>query len=302
MTESTGSWGVIGIDAGGSSTRARALVNGAESQTGVGGPANALTPNISVFKESVETALRDLPPVATIVACVAGAGSAPAKERVLRVLRELRPGTTAVILPDYAAAFYALPAGTDVAVIAGTGSVVCSPNTYDSGWLVSGGRGWILGDHGSASAIGRDFLEGYVNDFHEWPAWVSDEVAALYGDADWRAVVRTIHSADTPATRLAAAAPIVTRLVAEGDNYAQTILDRQLGRLAETAVAHAQRIAQEYALVGLAGGLWQSAEAVGSFWAQLNRLNDRIRLGSTAQVDPLDGALRLAVQLTNSDS
>jgi N-acetylglucosamine kinase-like BadF-type ATPase len=299
MTDGVHPSRVIGIDAGGSSTRACALINGMRSEAGVGGPGNALIPDVAILKESFEAALRDLPSAATIVACVAGAGSAAAKERVVGVLRELRPGTNAVVLPDYAAAFHALPEETDIAVIAGTGSVVCSPSAAHSGWLVSGGRGWILGDHGSATALGRALLEGYVNNFHEWPAWVSHELTAIYGDADWRLIVQTIHSTDTPAKLLAAAAPIVTRLAGVGDDYAQSILDHQLGRLAQTTVAHAQRLDREDSLVGLAGGVWKSDEAVDSFRTGLKNLSDRIRLGATAQVDPLDGALRLALQLDN---
>lgn len=293
---------MIAIDAGGSSTRARALVNGVESGTGSGGPANALSPHIAVLRASFASALRDLPQGLSIVACVAGARSPNASKRVLDVIHELRPGILAFVFPDFAAAFHALPEGTRVAVIAGTGSVVCSPNVSEAGWLVSGGCGWILGDHGSASALGRAVLEAYVNEFRQWPAWVTNELGALYGDTDPRAIVRTIHSADAPAQLLALAAPLLTRLAAEGDQCAETILDNQFARLAETTVAHAQRLGHEDAIVGLTGGVWNSAAAIRSFRLQLELRSDGLQLGSTAPVDPLDGAVRIALQLERSQA
>ncbi|MBO1756531.1 N-acetylglucosamine kinase [Allobranchiibius sp. CTAmp26] len=292
---------LIGIDAGGSSTRAQALVGGALSCVGEGGPANALIPDDSLLERSFAAALHDLPAAGRIAACVAGAGSAAAKDRITQLLQRLRPQSQVRVYPDYAAAFHALPAGTDICVIAGTGSVICSPSSARAtGWLVSGGRGWLLGDHGSASTLGRAFYEDYVNGQpDDWPEWVADEVAALHGDADWRTVVRTIHSADAPAAMLAAAAPIVTRLAADGHDHAHTILDEQLARLAQSTVEHAYRLRpDEPVRVGLAGGLWKSEEAITSFRAHLLQLSELAHLTSTGPVDPLVGTLRLASQQT----
>src|SRR5262249_47577599 len=72
------------------------------------------------------------------------------------------PGADSQGAPDYVAAFLAAPRGTDACIVAGTGSVVCS-RAADGGYRVSGGRGWILGDHGSAARLGRAALEHFVN-------------------------------------------------------------------------------------------------------------------------------------------
>ena len=89
------------------------------------------------------------------------------------------------VAPDYVAAFLAAPRGSDVCIVAGTGSVVCS-RADDGSFVVSGGRGWILGDHGGAARLGRAALEHYVTDPEEVPAGFTAAVAALTGGRDWR--------------------------------------------------------------------------------------------------------------------
>ena len=73
------------------------------------------------------------------------------------------------VAPDYVAAFLAAPPDSDLCIVAGTGSVVCS-RAVDGSFLISGGRGWILGDHGGAARLGQAALEHYVADAQSVPA------------------------------------------------------------------------------------------------------------------------------------
>lgn len=93
-----------------------------------------------------------------------------------------------------------------VAVILGTGSNTCE---YDGERIVRNVRsgGFILGDEGSASRLGRlfvsDFLKGIV------PEPVASDFAATY-DTDYQTIVRNVYKGDSPAGYLGSFAPFIT--------------------------------------------------------------------------------------------
>ena len=92
-----------------------------------------------------------------------------------------------------------------IAVILGTGSNTCE---YDGGKIVRNVRsgGFILGDEGSASRLGRlfvsDFLKGLV------PEPVASDFSAAY-DTDYQTIVRNVYKADSPAGYLGSFAPFI---------------------------------------------------------------------------------------------
>ena len=150
-TEEDGATGlVVGIDAGGTSTRARAVRHRQIVHEATSGPGNPLAVDSVTMEASYHAALADCPPPAHVAACVAGAGGQEEQGRIAELLMARFPGAQVRVEPDFVAALLAAPAGTDVCVIAGTGSVICSAT--DGGFAVSGGQGWILGDHGFRSA------------------------------------------------------------------------------------------------------------------------------------------------------
>lgn len=189
---------VVGIDAGGSSTRARAVDRGAVVHEGVGGPGNPIAADRQTLLDSYGAALAGCPPARRVVACVSGAGGAAERDQIRALLTELLPGARIEVHPDYVAAVAAAPDRTDVTVIAGTGSLICSRST-DGTFAVSGGRTWILGDHGSAARLGRALLEWYCNDPDSAHGEFAPHVARAVGDSDWRQIVKLIRAA--PARR-----------------------------------------------------------------------------------------------------
>ncbi len=92
-----------------------------------------------------------------------------------------------------------------IAVILGTGSNTCE---YDGGKIVRNVRsgGFILGDEGSASRLGRlfvsDFLKGLV------PEPVASDFFAAY-DTDYQTIVRNVYKGDSPAGYLGSFAPFI---------------------------------------------------------------------------------------------
>lgn len=77
-----GAGAVVGIDAGGSSTRVRALLSGATVYEGTGGPGNPLMADQETIRASYYAALAGCPDAARIAACVSGARSEAGRARI----------------------------------------------------------------------------------------------------------------------------------------------------------------------------------------------------------------------------
>ena len=230
---------MVGIDAGGSRTRARALAGGRVIYEGQGGPGNPLAAGADVLAASYHAALAGCPEPVRVAACVAGAGGLRGRMQVSELLSDRFPGAIIQVVPDYVAAMRAAPEGTDAVVIAGTGSVVCSA-APDGSHNVSGGRGWILGDRGSAVRLGQSALEWFCED-----AGSDAEAATLVRDClgmtDWRQIVDALSASTQPAALLARAAPVLTRAAESGSDWAVTRLDAEMAALAAVTVRHVGR-------------------------------------------------------------
>jgi N-acetylglucosamine kinase-like BadF-type ATPase len=293
---------VVGIDAGGSATRARAVRAGTLVHEGAGGPGNPLMAGPDVIEASYRAALAGCPAADRVAACVSGAGGDAQRAQVAAVLAGRFPAAEVRVAPDYVAAFLAAPRGSDVCVVAGTGSVVCS-RADDGSFAASGGRGWILGDHGGAARLGRAALEHYVTDPEGVPAGFAAAVAALTGASDWRSVVRAVHGAANAAPLLARAAPLLTAAADGGQAWAVEELDGQMTTLAATAVRHIGRYLGERpsrpgvrvgVRVALSGGVWASPAARSALTAALRRLSPGRVTVTRSSGDPLEGAVALA--------
>lgn len=147
----------MGIDAGGSSTRAVAARGDAIVFARSAGAGNPMSVPADVIVANYLEALASCPHPSAVVACVAGIGVGPGLELIERVLNARFAGSRVKVLPDYEAAWALAPDATDVVVIAGTGSVITSRDRH--GYRVSGGRGLRDGDPGSAVKLGRLLLE-----------------------------------------------------------------------------------------------------------------------------------------------
>ncbi|GGM95533.1 BadF/BadG/BcrA/BcrD ATPase family protein [Streptomyces fuscichromogenes] len=169
---------VVGIDAGG--TRTRAVLADADADAGdgrvlgegVAGPGNALTVSAPELTDHLAEAVASAVPeagrarVAAVVGGFAGAARAPEEEpgrararaALTAALNRLGIGTAAVeVYSDIEAAFAGAPGqpADGLALVAGTGAVAAR---IEGRVLVatSGGDGWLLGDDGGGFWIGRE--------------------------------------------------------------------------------------------------------------------------------------------------
>ena len=203
---------VVGIDAGGTRTRARAVADDEIVHDGSGGPGNPLAVSTSVLAQSYRSALDGCPEPAVVAVCAAGAGNQDGRRRIELVLRDRFPAAELRVAPDYVAALVAAGEAADIVVVAGTGSVVCSRAAAGRA-RVSGGHGWIVGDHGSArpprAPCSRSLLRRRQRAARR-------RRAAGVRDDDPRRLVAALHNSGAPAAWLARAAPLLTAAVETG--------------------------------------------------------------------------------------
>lgn len=282
----------VGIDAGGSHVDAVA-VNGREVVfRGRGGPGNPMGTDRTVLAKSYRDALAGCPTPERVGACVAGCGAPKGKALVTELLSGLLPGVALVVGPDYLAAIHAAPVH-DMWVIAGTGSLVASWDTLAVS--VSGGRGWLLGDHGSAARLGRALLERYVDDPGADPA-LAAQVAAVAGTSDWREIVRQVQSGLAPGAWMAQFASLLCHRAESGDRWAAACLDQQMAALAEATGRHARsKLGRSDDLsVRLVGGVWRSSAATHAFEQFLGAVLSRPSVVSEPDLDLSLGAAAYA--------
>lgn len=264
---------------------------------GMGGPGNPLSTTKEQLARSYRDALDGCPDPAVVAVCAAGAAGTVGRERVERVVRERFPAAMIVVAPDYIAALLASGRDGGVVVVAGTGSVVCS-RSADGEARVSGGHGWIIGDHGSAARLGRLVLDRHCVAAAAAAALADEGMLAagieeVYGTSEPRRLVSALHASDTPAAFLARAAPLLTGAAARADRWAVQALDWQMGALAGTTSAHLDHWSHPAARIALAGGVWSSPAARRSFERALARQTP----GATVvagTLSPIEGAVALA--------
>jgi N-acetylglucosamine kinase-like BadF-type ATPase len=286
---------VVGIDAGSTRTRARAVRNGDVVHEGTGGPGNPLSAEKHTLGASYETALAGCPPAAQVCACVAGTEGPDQRDQIADLLARHFQDAQISVVPDYVGAFHAAPEGTDVSVIAGTGTVICS-RSPDGGYAVSGGLGWILSDHGSAARLGQAALEHVVNGPTPVRSPVITALVKTFGSSDPRTVARAVNSSHDPAHLLAGAAPLLTSAAEQGAAWAIRWLNTEMAELAATATHHIRQNVNQPGIVrmALSGGVWESPACVSSFADAITRLARRPVEVARTPSDPIEGAIRLA--------
>lgn len=169
------------------------------------------------------------------------------------------------MLPDYAAAWSAAPAGTEIVVIAGTGSVIASRDSA-AGYVVTGGAGVAGGDPGSAVRLGHAAL------------------AHAGSGAGGRAAVEVArHAAE------------LTRAADSGEPWAIEALRSEVAALADDVRLHAARIGRgrSRSKVAATGGVFRSRAAATELAAALGPAFDVVRM----RTEPVVGAVRIAREL-----
>ncbi|MFK0150654.1 BadF/BadG/BcrA/BcrD ATPase family protein [Streptomyces sp. NPDC090493] len=278
---------VVGIDAGG--TRTRAVLadarDGRVREEGEAGPGNALTvPGPELAAHLAEAVAAAVPEairgrVRAVAGGFAGAARAPAEERgrvralaaLGAALSRLGIATEAVeVHSDVEAAFAGAPGqpADGLALVAGTGVVAARIEGRVLA-ATSGGDGWLLGDDGGGFWIGREAARAALRaaDGRGGATVLTGTVGRALGvpadtlpPADggcWAPARRAAYRArllpavlDRPPVRLADLAPLVPQAAADDDAVARTILREAVAHLARTVAALRPRPGEPLVVTG----------------------------------------------------
>ncbi|MER5787610.1 BadF/BadG/BcrA/BcrD ATPase family protein [Streptomyces sp. NPDC001980] len=278
---------VVGIDAGGTRTRA-VLADARDGRVfgeGEAGPGNALTvPGPELAAHLAEAVASAVPEairgrVLAVAGGFAGAARAPAEERgrvraragLTAALARLGITTAAVeVHSDIEAAFAGAPGhpADGLALVAGTGAVAAR---IEGRVLVatSGGDGWLLGDDGGGFWIGREAARAALRaaDGRGGPTVLTGSVGRALGIAAgalppagggfWAPDRRAAYRAqllpavlERPPVRLADLAPLVPDAAADQDVVARAIIQEAVVHLARTVAALRPRPGEALVVTG----------------------------------------------------
>jgi N-acetylglucosamine kinase len=260
---------ILGIDGGGSRTRARiALRSGETVATGEAGPSGVSANGFDGAQRSILDATRaalkaaglreadcdfgavcmglsgvDRPPEREVMLSWARAALSPAVEVVNDVELVLAAGT---------------PARWGVALIAGTGSIGLG-RAPDGRAVRAGGWGYRFGDEGSGYDLAREALRAasQAADGRGAPTRLLTDIMAFWDLTDPSGIIPKVYRSGLRPVDLAALAPLVTAAAQSGDDVAAAIVARAGASLAQIvlAVARALDFGSDPTPLALAGGL-----------------------------------------------
>ena len=279
---------LLGLDIGGSSSRARLVKDGRIAAEAEGPGANVAVLQPRIVEARLRALLAGLGTISPEACCAGSAGAeVPAgRERLERLLANLLPGCRVTVVHDARLVLAAAGLDHGVALISGTGSVAYGrdPRGREAR---AGGWGWLIGDDGSAVWLARETAREVMRRSDAGEA-LGALGAALLEAADARdtaELIGRLHRMREP--REWAALARVVFDAAGHDAGAESLVERAAADLAELVAVVRARLA----LVGpvvLAGGQLLNQPRLEA--AVRKQVGAAMRLEET----PVAGAVRLA--------
>ncbi len=282
---------VLGLDIGGSSSRARLSEGGRVVSEASAPGANVALIDPGVVEERLTSLIEQLgsPHPETCCAGAAGAEVPAGRRRLEELLARLLPGARVLVVHDTRLILAAAGLDVGIALIAGTGSVAYARNDRgDEGR--AGGWGWMLGDEGSGAWIVREALRELMRRREEGVQLsVLGERILVATESD--DLLETISRVQLyhEAGQWAALAGEVFDSVAL-DQGAARIIDSAADALASVALRAGARVGVEGPVV-MAGGLLTNFPDLAA------KVSARVGSGTVLDAEPVAGAVRLAESL-----
>jgi N-acetylglucosamine kinase-like BadF-type ATPase len=295
---------VLGIDAGGTKTRAL-LADETGRVVGAGRDGGA---NLSIHGELevekvlhrvIEEAEAEAEVRADALALGIAGADRPEDHGILRaILRRMGYRQRVLIANDARIAFVAgSPARVGVAIVCGTGSIAWGQNA--AGEIArSGGWGWPLGDEGSGFWIGLAALRCVLraSDGRGSATALEAPLLSHFAITGVEELVRTVHEGELPRHRIAVFARQVAETAADGDEVARGILREAASELADAARSVRKRLGlgtEAYDIV-LGGGTFSAVPGLADSVAAL--LSEPAATVCKLEVEPAVGAVKLALE------
>jgi glucosamine kinase len=277
---------VLGIDVGGTSTRAVLIEDGVPTQRFSSGPFNFLLDGDGVPR--MAALVREAHPAAVGIG-VPGLARVPDAATTFAAAMGEAAGVPARVASDAIVAWLgAFVGGPGILVIAGTGSVAVGGGSYGELALI-GGHGHLVGDEGGGYWIGRRALRAALAAAEgTGPETVLGDVIAKSAGASLYELMVRVQRSPGDRSELAGLAPVVGKC-AEGparDPVARAILADAAGELTGLVTALRQRFGG--LPVAAAGGVF----GLGPVWDAFQRATGAV----TPLAPPELGAALLVAQ------
>ncbi len=303
---------VIGIDGGGSRTRAcLANLRGDTLGTGEAGTSNPLS-GLDAAKRELSQAVRQafdaaqIEPQRVAAACLGlgGAGRSREQAALIAWAGDVLADRVRVVNDGEIALAAATSENWGVALIAGTGSLAWGRNRAGQTARASG-WGYLLGDEGSGFDLARRALRAIMQaaDGRAEATELRDAVLRFMNLASLPELVTHIYGQPIKPAEIARLAPVVIEVAGQGDRVAQRLVQQAGESLAQAveAVSRALGMAQAIPLA-LTGGLLLGApllrahviDALGAHGCEYTPV--------TLVDQPVLGAVRLARELALQES
>ncbi|MBC8243151.1 MAG: hypothetical protein H8E20_02040 [Verrucomicrobia bacterium] len=301
---------VIGIDGGGSRSRAVALSAEGELLGEVdGGPLNFNTTSPGMFRESLGDILRQFgdvhglgPVAAQTVIGTASLFTSLNPGEAAKVCDGLLPAERLAVVGDVVTALYGATLGTaGMLVVSGTGSIAAAMDG-DGQCHTSGGLGPAIGgDPGSARWIANEVLlhASAESCNGEQPTELTNLVCHHFGIESFQQLIPVIYSGTEPAKRLAGLSQAVAESELAGQPFWQGILREAGARLAKLCVPLLTRLGSGGwpGVVHVTGSVLAHSEPVrASFAAELTARAKREVAVESPALPAAEGAALMALQ------
>ena len=249
----------MGIDAGGSRTRALAVDRDGRSLRShdtAGANLLASTDALAHVREAIRAVTDGTAPDA-VALCAAGTEDERTRARATRFLAELLPGVRIVVAHDALAALHAAtPRGVGVVLISGTGAIAYGRDAAGrearaSGW------GYLAGDEGSGTWLGLEALRAAARaaDGRSEPTELTGAIPAELNVVDLRAALPQLYGVPHPPAAALAAFWALHAVFAR-DDVAQRIVAAGADELAIAARVVADRLSLDE--IFLSGGTFEA--------------------------------------------
>lgn len=303
---------VIGIDGGGTNTRAQlADMSGAFLGAGEAGTSNPMVHGIPAAQHELELAIarafenanRSRERAAALCMGLGGADRAREQQELVAWARETIAERVLVVNDGQIVLAAGTPENWGVAVIAGTGSFVWGRN--QSGETArAGGWGYLIGDEGSGFDLARGALRAATQfaDGRGEPTHLLDAILKFWHLSAPPDLLTRVYRSGLTHVALAALAPLVIQQAQEGDEPAVRLVKDGAAALALGVAAVSRRLRFDSTTFPLAltGGVLLGADF---YRAHLLRALEASRCACapiTLVHHPVQGAVRLARDLVGA--
>ena len=300
---------VLGIDGGGTRTRASIVEGERVVAFAEGGSIKRLRVGASVAEENLRKVLSEVyrqaggPRVEAATAGVASATMPGVKEWITAVFRDFGIERSEIVGDEVIALDAAFRGGPGILQIAGTGSN-CVGRAPDGQRECAGGWSSRLGDEGSGYWIGLHAVRRALRAYdREEPTHVLEMVGCIWGTKTIEELVNLGDS--TPGPDFAALAPAIDKLAEEGDAVCEGVLEQAAADLADFVLLVRAKLLRKHALTGEVPVAWigsvigKSRMVREGFVARLKAAVPEMPVGAK-EVVGIEGAVWRAQRLAES--